>query len=213
VTASQPAGPRVILAAICCQKGDWPANLAAHEEVLARARDEGCALAAFPEMSLTGSVDPVAHPGALLRLDSEPVRALAGLTRQYTVAAVFGVAERGDGGAHITQVYARDGRLAGAYRKRHLGEGEDAYTPGTGPAVFRLGRLSFGIAICAESHVDYPFDEPAGRAPRSSSCAPLPASTAGGPTTKAGGPGIPGGSPGASLTRAATPPGPEPGWR
>jgi predicted amidohydrolase len=162
VTASEPAGPRLMLAAICCQKGGWPANLAAHEEVLARARDEGCPLAAFPEMSLTGSVDPVAHPGDLLRLDSEPVRALAGLTRQYSVAAVFGVAERGDGGAaHITQVYAREGRVAGAYRKRHLGEGEDAYTPGTTPALFRLGRLSFGIAICAESQVDYPFDESA----------------------------------------------------
>jgi predicted amidohydrolase len=151
-----------MLAAICCQKGDWPANLAAHEEVLARAADEGCQLAAFPEMSLTGSVDPAAHPGDLLRLDSEPVRSLAGLTWRYPVAAVFGVAERGDGGAaHITQAYARAGRLAGAYRKRHLGEGEDAYTPGTAPALFRLGRLSFGVVICAESRVDYPFDQPA----------------------------------------------------
>jgi predicted amidohydrolase len=151
-----------MLAAICCQKGDWPANLAAHEEVLARARDEGCQLAAFPEMSLTGSVDPAAHPGDLLRLDSEPVRTLAGLTRRYSVAALFGIAEQGDGGAaHITQVYARAGRLTGAYRKRHLGEGEDAYTPGTLPALFRLGQLSFGVAICAESRVDYPFDESA----------------------------------------------------
>jgi predicted amidohydrolase len=151
-----------MLTAICCQKGDWPANLAAHEQVLARARDEGCQLAAFPEMSLTGSVDPLAHPGDLLRLDCEPVRALARLTGRYSVAAIFGVAERGDGGAaHITQVYAREGRLVGAYRKRHLGEGEDAYTPGTAQALFRLGQLSFGIAICAESRVDYPFDEPA----------------------------------------------------
>ena len=151
-----------MLAAIACQKGNWPANLAAHEEVLARAADEGCELAAFPEMSLTGSVDPVAHPGHLLRLDSGPVRSLAGLTRRYPVAAVFGVAEQGDrGGAHITQAYACGGRLAGAYRKRHLGEGEDAYTPGTAPALFRLGQLSFGVAICAESTVDYPFDEPA----------------------------------------------------
>ena len=78
------------------------------------------------------------------------------------MAAVFGVAERdSSGAAHITQVFARGGRLAGAYRKRHLGEGEDAYTPGTASALFRLGQLSFGIAICAESQVDYPFDEPA----------------------------------------------------
>ena len=165
-------------------------------------------------MSLTGSVDPVAHPGDLLRLDSGPVRALAGLTRQYSVAAVFGVAEQGDGGgAHITQVYACGGRLAGAYRKRHLGEGEDAYTPGTAPALFRLGQLSFGVAICAESKVDYPFDDRPRRAPRSSSSALLPASTVGGPTTRAGGPGIPGGSRTGWPTRAATRPAPESGWR
>ena len=153
---------RVMLAAICCQKGDVDANLAAHDEVLRDARRAGCQIAVFPEMSLTGSVDPAAHPGRLLGLDSAPVAELAGLTRQHSVAAVFGLAERGDDGrAHIAQAFAREGQLAGAYRKRHLGEGEEAYTPGTRPALFRLGGLSFGIAICAEGGVDYPFDEPA----------------------------------------------------
>ena len=162
MTASELAGLRIMLAAIRCQKGAWPANLARHDEVLGRARQEGCQLAAFPEMSLTGSVDPAAHPEGLLHLDSEPVRSLAGLTRRHSVAALFGIAERGSGGAaHITQVYARAGRLEGAYRKRHLGEGEDAYTPGTARALFRLGQISFGVAICAEGGVDYPFDEPA----------------------------------------------------
>ena len=153
---------RVLLAAICCEKGDWAANLSAHDEVLRRARDEACQLAVFPEMSLTGSVDPGTHPERLLRLRSAPVLSMARLTRRHSVAAVFGIAELGEGGAaHITQAYARHGRLAGAYRKRHLGEGEDAYTPGAEQALFPLGRLSFGIAICAESGVDYPFDEPA----------------------------------------------------
>jgi NAD+ synthase (glutamine-hydrolysing) len=162
VRARKATGLRVLLAAVCCPKGDWPANLAAHDEVLRQARDEGCHLAVFPEMSLTGSVDPGAHPGHLLRLESEPVQSLAELTRRHSVAAVFGLAEQGDRGAcHITQAYARAGRLAGAYRKRHLGEDEGAYTPGTEQALFRFGQLSFGIAICAEGGVDYPFDEPA----------------------------------------------------
>ncbi len=50
-----------------------------------------------------------------------------------TVPALSGVAERGP---HITQVYAADGEVVGAYRKRHLGEGEEAYTPGGEPAPF-----------------------------------------------------------------------------
>jgi predicted amidohydrolase len=156
------AGYRLLLAAVCCRKGNWPANLATHDDALRRARDEGCQLAVFPEMSLTGSVDPAVHPEHLLRLESAPVRSLTELTRRYSVAAVFGVAEQGDRGAcHITHAYARAGRLAGAYRKRHLGEGESAYTPGTEQALFRFGELSFGIAICAEGGLDYPFDEPA----------------------------------------------------
>lgn len=153
---------RVTLAAICCQKGDLAGNLAAHHRVLRESRQAGCQIAVFPEMSLTGSVDPAAHPGRLLPLDSAPVAGLTALTGQHSVAAVFGLAERSEAGrAHITQGYARGGRLAGVYRKRHLGEDEQAYTPGTGPALFRLGALRFGIAICAEGGVDYPFDEPA----------------------------------------------------
>jgi predicted amidohydrolase len=152
---------RLMLAAVCCQKGDWRGNLAAHERVLASAQEQDCQLAVFPEMSLSGSVDPAVYPGRLLRLDSAPVAAMAELTGRYPVAAVFGVAEQGDNAAHITQVYARDGRVTGIYRKRHLGEDEEAYTVGTESALFRFGGVSFGIAICAEGGVDFPFDEPA----------------------------------------------------
>ena len=160
--APEPAGLRVMLATLCCQKGDWEANLAAHREVLASAREAGCHLAVFPEMSLSGSADPRANPGALLRLGSGPVRSLARATREHAVAAVFGIAEHGeDGASYITQAYACQGRLAGVYRKRHLGEGEEGYARGTQPALFQLGALRFGIAICAEGGVDYPFDEPA----------------------------------------------------
>jgi predicted amidohydrolase len=156
--------PRVLLAAICCQKGDWPGNLATHEQALKQAREEGCHLAVFPEMSLSGYVDPAAHPEQLLSLSSRAVQSMAELTRKYHVAAVFGISERGDdGAAYITQVCADHGRLAGTYRKRHLGEGEEAYSKGTSRAIFQTGRLRFGIAICAESGVDYPFDEPAGQ--------------------------------------------------
>lgn len=158
-----PAGIRLLLAALCCRKGDPEASLAAHDEVLRQASDAGCQLAVFPEMSLSGSVDPAVHPELLLGLDSAPVLALADLTRRHRVAAVFGLAEhrRDDGRPYITQAYARQGQLAGVYRKRHLGDDEEAFTPGTEQALFRLGRVRFGIAICAEGGVDYPFDEPA----------------------------------------------------
>ena len=160
--AAESGRIRLLLAALCCAKGDPAANLAAHEKILREARDAGCQLAVFPEMSLSGSANPAEHPGRLLGLDSAPVLAMAEFTRRHRVAAVFGLAERGaDGHPFISQVLACDGQVAGVYRKRHLGDDEKAFTPGTEPALFRLGEIRLGIAICAEAGVDYPFDEPA----------------------------------------------------
>jgi predicted amidohydrolase len=74
---------------------------------------------------------------------------------------VFGIAERVGAAFHITQVYAHDGRLGGVYRKRHLGEGEEAYRVGNGGGVFQLGAVRFGVALCAEGGVDFPWTEAA----------------------------------------------------
>jgi predicted amidohydrolase len=152
---------RILLAALQCAKGDPAANLAAHEDVLRAAGRTGGRIVVFPEMSLSGSVEPATQPQWLLPLSSAYIADLAALTAAYDVAAVFGIAEAApDGTPHITQVYAHSGAVAGVYRKRHLGEGEEAFTAGTETALFHWGDLRFGVAICAEARVDFPFDEP-----------------------------------------------------
>jgi predicted amidohydrolase len=156
---------RALLAAIRCHKGDLEQNLAAHLGVLAEAKAEGCELALFPEMSLTGSADPVAHPEWLIGLGHPAVAALAEATGETGVGACFGVAERSpDGTPYITQVFAAAGRVTGdgdaggVQRKRHLGEGEQAFTPATESLVFGHAGVRFGVAICAEGGFDGPFD-------------------------------------------------------
>ena len=150
---------RALLAAMVCHKGEAGRNLAAHLELLAEARAEGCELALFPEMSLTGSADPAAHPEQLIGLDHPAVTALAGATGETGVGACFGVAERSpDGTPHITQVFAAAGRVAGVQRKRHLGEDEEAYARAGEPVVFDHAGVRFGVAICAEGGADGPFD-------------------------------------------------------
>ena len=47
-------------------------------------------------------------------------------------------------------------------RKRHLGEGEEGYQPGSEPGVFQLGAARFAIAICAAGGVDFPWTDAAG---------------------------------------------------
>jgi predicted amidohydrolase len=150
---------RILVAAIEAQKGDLDGNLARHLAVLEQARAQGCQLAVFPEFSLTGSVDPRAHPERALPVDAGPVRALLEATSRAGVAALFGIAERDGGAFHITQLYGHDGRLGGVYRKRHLGEGEEGYRPGRDPGVFELGAARFGVALCAEGGVDFPWDD------------------------------------------------------
>ena len=122
-------------------------------------RRPGCQLAVFPEMSLTGSTDPAAHPERLIGLDHPAVAALAAASGETGVGACFGLAERlPSGEPHITQVFAAGGRVAGVQRKRHLGEGEEAFTAAAAPAVFGHAGVRFGIAICAEAGFDAPFD-------------------------------------------------------
>jgi predicted amidohydrolase len=153
---------RLLLAAMNAAKGRVDDNLRAHVALLEEAAEAGCDLAVFPELSLTGSVDPLRHPERTLRVDAEPVRALVGETGRTGVSEVFGIAERDGDTFHITQLYACGGRMLGRYRKRHLGKDEDGYQPGSEPGVFRLGAARFGIAICAESGVDFPWTDAAG---------------------------------------------------
>jgi NAD+ synthase (glutamine-hydrolysing) len=154
---------RLLLAAMTCAKGDLGANLAAHLAVLERAAAAGVDVAVFPEMSLTGSVDPMTHPDRLVGLDHPAVAEVVAATGPASggVAAVFGVAERD--GPSIAQVAAVGGRVAAVQRKRHLGEGEEAFrAAAAGPAAtVDLAGRRLAVAICAESTVDPPFDEAA----------------------------------------------------
>ncbi|MCU1426926.1 MAG: nitrilase [Actinomycetia bacterium] len=154
---------KLLLAALRCEKGDIAGNRRAHERVVAAAFEAGADIVVFPEMSLTGSVDPRSHPAHLAALDDPEVLALAAATRDTRLTVVFGVAERAaSDAAHITQCVARGGELVGAQRKRHLGEGEEGFTPartsGTA-AVFEHDGARFGIVICAESQVAFPSDD------------------------------------------------------
>jgi predicted amidohydrolase len=153
---------RALLAAIRCEKGEVRANLTRHLEILARAGSSGCELVVFPEMSLTGSVDPALHPDRLMALDDPALGALVTASADTGTAACFGIAERGAGGeSYITQVFAAGGRMTGVQRKRHLGDGEEGFTPAAGNAVFDHAGTRLGVAICAEAGFDAPFDSAA----------------------------------------------------
>ena len=150
---------RILLVAHNAAPGDIDLNLARHVAMLEQARVQGCDIAVFPEFSLTGSVDPSRHPERAVAIDAEPVQAMIQATWRTGVPAVFGIAEHLDGAFHISQVYGHSGRLGGVYRKRHLGDNEQGYRIGEGAGVFLLGSARFGVTICAEGGVDFPWTE------------------------------------------------------
>jgi predicted amidohydrolase len=149
---------RILLAAITCAKDDVDGNLAAHLDVLAEAYRSGVDLVVFPEMSLTGSVDPTRQPERAVPLDHVTVREVVAASRRQQVAVLFGIAERTADGCWITQVGADSGRIQGVQRKRHLGEDEEGFGTATDTAVFELGPARYGSIICAESAVDRTWD-------------------------------------------------------
>lgn len=145
-----------------CEKGDFEVNLSRHLEKLAHASSQGCELVLFPEMSLTGSVDPSRNPERLMSLDDPMIATLATAADASGVAAAFGIAEvAGTGEAFITQVVVSDGRRQGIQRKRHLGDGEEHFSSATESEIFDSRGTRFAIAICAEAGFNAPFDDAA----------------------------------------------------
>ena len=149
---------RAVLAAIQCEKRDLAANLAAHLSVLRAAATAGCRLVAFPEFSLTGSVDPTRRPQDAIAIHDAAIDALVDITGELRIAAAFGFSERSGDEFFITQAVARDGALVGVQRKRHLGDDELGYAVGSDALVFDLDGTWFGIVICAEANVDFTWD-------------------------------------------------------
>lgn len=149
-----------MLTAMRCEKGDIDVNLSNHLKKLVGAASQGCELLLFPEMSLTGSVDPSMNPERLISLEDSRISELASAAKASDISAAFGIAEVTEQGeAFITHVVVTDGRRSGVQRKRHLGDGEEHFTPATDTEVFDIRGHKFGIAICAESGFDAPFND------------------------------------------------------
>lgn len=150
---------RVLLAALECQKGDLGGNLSSHRRIVTEAAATGCDLVLFPEMSLTGSVDPARNPERLVSLENQAVLELVRASAEMGVGICFGLAEHSsEGRAHIAQVLVSAGNIVGVQRKRHLGDGEESFTPASLSIPMEFAGLTLGVAICAESGVDLPCD-------------------------------------------------------
>jgi predicted amidohydrolase len=150
--ASPIASLRIALVQMRSEKGDIAGNLARIREQVADAARHGAEIVAFPEMSLTGYIDPARWPDAILDLDSPAVAQLTALTAGSGMTLIAGIVERNPAGKpFITQVVAQGGTLAGFYRKITVVDEEaNWFAPGEGVPVFEHRGVWFGVAICAD---------------------------------------------------------------
>jgi predicted amidohydrolase len=157
---------KALVTALNCPKGELEHNTGRHIALLEEGAASGADIVVFPEMSLTGSVDPVNWPGGAIGFTHPAIDEIAAATERLGIEALVGFAELRDRDVHITQALIARGGVAGHRRKQVLGEDEDDYRVGPDGAPLRLGPTPIGVAICAESAVDTPFDAAAARGAR-----------------------------------------------
>jgi NAD+ synthase (glutamine-hydrolysing) len=149
--SSQPL--RVALAQTNTTVGDIAGNAAKIADWTERARDEGAALAVFPELSLTG------YPPEDLLLKNgfldEAAAALEELAAQtHGIATLVGFPERAEDVYNAAALLA-DGEIKGIYRKMYLpnyGVFDEAryFQAGAEPAIFDLNGVPIGVSICED---------------------------------------------------------------
>ncbi|MBN1262644.1 MAG: carbon-nitrogen hydrolase family protein [Anaerolineae bacterium] len=143
---------RIGLVQMRCEKGAIEQNLAMIASWLENAAGHDLDILGFPEMSLTGYINPTRQPKAILTLDGPEMQRLQALTKGFAATLLVGLVEHNPAGKpFITQVAVRDGQPVGYYRKMTIEDEEaDWFSPGKTVPVFRRRDLTYGIAICAD---------------------------------------------------------------
>jgi len=107
-----------------------------------------------PEAILGGLADNRANPSRFaITANSVALKTALSPLASDTVTTIIGFTELGDDGQiyNSAAVFQR-GEIVGLYRKLYPAIRRSVYSAGHGVRVFRIGELTFGIAICNDSN-------------------------------------------------------------
>ncbi|MGE5254349.1 MAG: NAD+ synthase [Planctomycetaceae bacterium] len=150
---------RMALAQINVTVGDVPGNTRKIVEMIARAREWGADLVAFPELALPGyPPEDLLLSSTFVRDNMEALKKVARATRGIT--AIVGFADLQDD-LYNAAAILQEARVAGVYHKVYLPNygvfDEDRYfQKGQDSLVFELGGTVVGVNICED--IWYPGD-------------------------------------------------------
>jgi predicted amidohydrolase len=115
---------------------------------------EGIEILCCPEAILGGLADQIGDPTRVaLSVRSGQLSAVLAPIASAVTTTIVGFTELGDDGFlyNAAAVFHR-GTVAGVYRKQHPAIRQSVYRAGDRGRVFRVGALTFGIAICNDSN-------------------------------------------------------------
>lgn len=153
----------IALVQMRCEKGDLSGNLLEMERFVAEAARHSAGFLVFPEMCITGYIDPAQHPEAVLGREHEAVDRVVAMSRKHGLTIVSGFVEQNPGGKpFITHFVASRGERLGFYRKVTVVDEEaDWFSAGSGVPVFHQHGLDFAVSICADIDNPAVFQEAA----------------------------------------------------
>lgn len=145
---------KIALVQMNCEKTAIERNLLLMEEYISASQKNRVDIVCFPEMNITGYIDPTKQPQAVLSIDHDAIRRVIQYSKIYSICIIAGFVEYNlIGKPYITQFVAHDGKLLGFYRKKTIKDEEaEWFSPGNQLPlpVFSISGLKFGLSVCAD---------------------------------------------------------------
>lgn len=143
---------KIALVQMKCEKADIDANLGSIKKYTKECKNHGADIVCFPEMSITGYIDPVQNPEKLLNIESNAVKYILSLSKRYEILITAGFIEKShDIKPYITQIAAYDGMIKTIYRKITIADDETQwFIAGGRIATFTYNDIKMGLSICAD---------------------------------------------------------------
>ena len=143
---------KIALCQMRCEKGEIEKNLTTIENYTKESCKRNIEIICFPEMSITGYINPLKNTESILNLSSSPVNRILDLSKRYNVLIIAGFVEQNPSGKpFITQIAAKNGELVCVYRKLTIADDEkEWFGPGKTDGIFTYKGINIGLTICAD---------------------------------------------------------------
>ncbi|MDQ7797396.1 MAG: carbon-nitrogen hydrolase family protein [Candidatus Edwardsbacteria bacterium] len=135
-----------------CEKAAIDENIKEMRRYLGQAKDAKADIVCFPEMNITGYIDPRQHREAVISRDHPAIKEINGLSREYHTTIIAGFVEQNNADKpFITQFVAEGGSIKGYYRKKTVKDEEaEWFSPGDDQPVFSRSGIKYGLSLCAD---------------------------------------------------------------